>query len=90
MMNAHCDESNAIFENRVHDLTRRVYECAKCGTYEITDESRSDLEGIANNPNALAAYRKRIKADNENKVATVIERESKKRRDLQNQIPSLL
>ena len=72
--------SNAIYENSADDLTRRVYECPKCGTYEITEESRADLEGIADNPNALAAYRKRIKADNENKVATVIERESKKKR----------
>jgi hypothetical protein len=31
--------------------------------YEITEESRSDVEGMAENPNALAAYRKRIKAD---------------------------
>ena len=71
-------ESNAIYENRADDLTCRVYECPKCGTYEITEESRSDLEGIAENPNALEAYRKRIKADNENNVTTVIERESKK------------
>ena len=71
-------ESNAIYENSADDLTRRMYECPKCGTYEITEESRSDLEGIAANPNALEAYRKRIKADNEKKVATVIERESKK------------
>jgi hypothetical protein len=77
-------ESNAIYENSADDLTRRVYECPKCGTYEITEESRSDLEGIADNPNALEAYRKRIKADNENNVATVIERESKKR-TIQNQ-----
>ena len=77
-------ESNAIYETSAHDLTRRVYECPKCGTYEITEESRSDLEGIAHNPNALEAYRKRIKADNENNVATVIERESKKR-TIQNQ-----
>jgi hypothetical protein len=72
-------ESNAIYENSADDSTRPVYECPKCGTYEITDESRSDLEGIGDNPNALEAYRKRIKADNENNVATVIERESKKR-----------
>ena len=71
-------ESNAIYENSAHDLTRRVYECPKCGTYEITEESRSDLEGIAENPNALEAYRKRIKADNEKRVTTVIERTSKK------------
>ena|SRR5688572_7365439 len=82
-------ESNAIYENSGYDLTRRVYECPKCGTYEITEESRSDLEGIARNPNALAAYRKRIKADNENKVATVIERESKKG-TIENHISSLL
>jgi ribosomal protein S27AE len=72
-------ESSAIYENSADDLTRRLYECPKCGTYEITEDSRSDLEGIAHNPNALEAYRKRIKADNENNVATVIERESKKR-----------
>ena len=71
-------ESNAIYQNSADDLTRRVYECPKCGTYEITEESISDLEGIANNPNALGAFRKRIKADNVNNVATVIERESKK------------
>ena len=77
-------ESNAIYENSADDSSRRVYQCAKCGTYEITEESRSDLEGIAHNSNALEAYRKRIKADNENNVATVIERESKKR-TIQNQ-----
>jgi hypothetical protein len=70
-------EANAIYLNSADDLTRRVYECPKCGTYEITEESRSDLEGIAKNPNALEAYRKRIKADNEKKVATVIERSKK-------------
>jgi predicted RNA-binding Zn-ribbon protein involved in translation (DUF1610 family) len=73
--------SDAIYENSADDLTRRVYECPKCGTYEITDESRSDLEGIADNPIALEAYRQRIKADNEKKVATLIERESKKKND---------
>ena len=72
-------ESNAVYESSSDDLTRRKYECPKCGRYEITEESRSDLEGIAGNPNALEAYRKRIKADNEKKVATVIERQSKKR-----------
>jgi len=82
-------ESNAIYQTSAADLTRRVYECPKCGTYEITDGSRTDLEGIADNPHALDAYRKRIKADNENKVATVIERESKKR-TIQNQISDLL
>jgi hypothetical protein len=77
-------ESNAIYHASADDWTRRVYECPKCGTYEITEESRSDLEGIADNPNALEAYRKRIKADNENNVATVIERESPKK-TIQNQ-----
>ena len=76
-------ESNAVYENSANDLTRRVYECPKCGTYEITEESRSDLEGIADNPNALEAYRKRIKADNEKRVATVIERTSKKKNELE-------
>jgi predicted RNA-binding Zn-ribbon protein involved in translation (DUF1610 family) len=71
--------SDAIYQDSADDLTRRVFECPKCGTYEITEESRSDLEGIADNPNALEAYRKRIKADNEKKVATVIEREFRKR-----------
>ena len=71
--------SDAIYQSCTDDLTRRKYECPRCGTYEITDESRSDVEGIAENPLALVAYRKRIKVDNENNVATVIERESKKR-----------
>ena len=79
--------SNAIYQNCPDDLTRRVYECPKCGTYEITEESRSDVEGMTENPLALEAYRKRIKADNENKVATVIERESKK--TIQNHISGL-
>ena len=76
--------SNAIYQDSADDLTRRVFECPKCGTYEITEESWSDLKEIAANPDALEAYRKRIKADNENNVATVIERESKKR-TIQNQ-----
>ena len=75
--------SNATYLDRTDELTRRVYECPKCGTYEITEESRSDLEGIADNPNALEAYRKRIKADNEKRVATVIERTSKKKNELE-------
>jgi hypothetical protein len=63
-----------------------VYDCPKCGTYEITEEARSDLEGIADNPNALEAYRKRIKADNEKNVATVIERESQKKERSRTQV----
>ena len=80
--------SDALYQSCTDDLTRRVYECPKCGTYEITEESRSDVEGMAENPLALEAYRKRIKADNEYKVATVIERESKKR-TIQNHISGL-
>ena len=80
--------SDAIYQSYADDLTRRVYECPKCGTYEITEESRSDVEGMAENPLALEAYRKRIKADNENQVATVIERESSKR-TIQNHISGL-
>ena len=71
--------SDAIYQSCTDDSTRRVYECPKCGPYEITEESRSDIEGMAENPLALEAYRKRIKVDNENNVATVIERESTKR-----------
>jgi hypothetical protein len=71
-------ESDAIYQNCIDDLTRRVYECPKCGRYEITEESRADVEGMAENPIALEAYRKRIKGDNENSIATVIERTSKK------------
>jgi hypothetical protein len=68
--------SHAIYQKPPGDLTRRVYECPKCRTYDITEESRSDVEGIAGNPQALNAYRKRIKSDNEKKVVIVIERAS--------------
>ena len=81
--------SDAIYQNWPDDLTRRVYECRKCGTYEITEESRSDLEGMAENPIAIEAYRKRIKADNENRTATVIERTSKKENELEPQFSGL-
>ena len=72
---------DAIYQNCIDDTTRRVYECPKCGTYEITDESRSDVERMAENPIALEAYRKRIRADNENRVATLIERTSKRKNE---------
>lgn len=51
--------SDAVYQSRTDHLARRVYECPKCGTSEITEESRSDVEGMAENPLALEAYRKR-------------------------------
>jgi hypothetical protein len=78
MMNARCVDQ-ILAQNCTDDLIRRVYDCAECGTFEITEESRSDVEGMAENPIALEACRKRIKAGSENRVATVIVLTSKKR-----------
>ena len=38
---------------------------------------------MAENPIAIEAYRKRIKADSENRTTTVIERTSKKKNELE-------